>query len=965
MNNKILHLIDFEKVNKLLEGFNKSTGFVTAILDLQGNVLSASGWRQACTQFHRVNSETSQRCTISDTVLSSKLAQGEKYHFYKCLNGLVDVAVPIIINGEHIANLFSGQFFFEQPDLSFFENQAATYGFPLDEYLKSISEIPIVDEEKVKTAMDFLLDMTQLISEITHQRLEEMELNAALKKSQEQLFESEFKFNRFYENGPFGMIITDKNLKFKKANPTICNILGYTEQELQQLSFVDISHPDDLIRDLHYVKQLINREIEVYKVEKRYIRSDGKTIWGALTLNSTYDYDGNFLYVLGVIEDITSKKMVQEALELSEAMYRNVFESAVIGMYRTTPDGKILMANPTLIKMLGFNSFEDISQRNLEEEGFETNTFRDRFRKLIEENGSLTAYESIWKTQDGRSLYISENAKAFRNSSGEVIYYEGTIEDITARKQAEMELIEAKVRAEESEEKYKQIFDNTFDIMSIYEVTEDNRFKVITFNHAEEKLIGKVEEFRDKYIDESIPPELYEQFKVNYERCIKEEKLIIYEEDISYLHINKTFLTQLIPLKNQQGRVHRIIVISRDITDIKELNKQLTAQNNELKMLNLDLVKAKEKAEESDKLKTAFINNISHEIRTPLNSILGFGQFLSDFELPQDQRKEYFSIIRNSSNRLMNTIADYMEMAKIVSGTVDIRMKDFALIPFLEEIKTSAQNMFPDHRNKLNCLIPQGAGPVVLNSDIEYIRRVLYILLENAQKFTNNGLVNFGYHERQGFIQFFVEDTGTGVSPEKLQVIFGMFAQENPSNTSGYEGSGLGLSIAQGLVKLLGGKIEVSSVKGNGAKFWFTIPHSIVNEKISDDYLNSTENSNLSKPLILIAEDDEANQLYLETILKIKGLDFIIVKNGAEAVEACRKNDQISLVLMDIKMPMMNGIEATQKIREFKPTIPIIALTAYAQKGDEDRFIAAGCNGYLAKPVMIDALLEKIKYYGN
>jgi signal transduction histidine kinase len=189
MKTNKLDYIDFEEVNSLLEGFNKTTGFVTAILDLEGNVLSKSGWRQMCVEFHRVNPETARNCSISDTVLSKIFGKGEKYHFYECLNGLVDVAVPIIINGEHVANLFSGQFFFEDPDREFFKRQARNYGFNEEEYLKALYKVPVVSEEKVKVAMDFLLNMTQLISEITFQRLEQVELNEALVKSEEALRE--------------------------------------------------------------------------------------------------------------------------------------------------------------------------------------------------------------------------------------------------------------------------------------------------------------------------------------------------------------------------------------------------------------------------------------------------------------------------------------------------------------------------------------------------------------------------------------------------------------------------------------------------------------------------------------------------------------------------------------------------------------------------------------------------------
>jgi len=214
-----LNLLDFEKVNTLLEGFNKSTGFVTAILDFDGNVLSKSGWRQICTEFHRINPETAKKCTISDTELAGKMAEGETYHFYKCLNGLIDVSVPLVINGEHIANLFSGQFFFEEPDISFFKKQAEKYGFDEDKYLAALKNVPVVSREKVKTTMDFLLNMTQLISETTFQKFEQMELNKAIE-------ESEVKFRSYVDNAPHGIFITDENGKYIEVNPAACKITG-------------------------------------------------------------------------------------------------------------------------------------------------------------------------------------------------------------------------------------------------------------------------------------------------------------------------------------------------------------------------------------------------------------------------------------------------------------------------------------------------------------------------------------------------------------------------------------------------------------------------------------------------------------------------------------------------------------------------------------------------------------------
>ena len=929
MKVNILNLIDFEKVNILLEGFNKTTGFVTAILDLKGNVLSKSGWRQICTNFHRIHPESSGRCTVSDTVLAGEVGDGEEYHYYKCLNGLVDVAVPIVINDEHVANLFTGQFFFDEPDREFFRKQAIQFGFEEDKYIEALEKVPVVSKEKVKLAIEFLLNMTQMISEMTFQRLEQLNLNEALKKSEERtrsvldnmlegcqiigydwrylylnlaaetqnrrpnsellgnrfmdmwsgientkvfkiidkvlkdripdhleieyvfpdgnngwfdlsiqpvpegvfilsiditdakkseelLYESEFRFVNLYENGPFGMVMATNEFRFKKANAEFCKILGYSEEELQMMTFKDISHPDDLIKDMPFINKLLSGEINIYKTEKRYIRKDGQIVWALLTVIATYDRDGNFLYYLAIIDEITDIKNAKKALQESENRFKQVAENAMEWIWEVDSNGLYTYSSPVIKSLLGY---------------------------------------------------------------------------------------------------------------------------------TEDELVGK------KYFYDFFPPEKREKFK-NTALTIFKNKGTFKNFENQNVHKNGQILTLSTsgsPVYDDNGNFEGYRGIDTDYTE-------------RTKMLQ-ELISAKEKAEEGDKLKTAFINNISHEIRTPLNGILGFGQLLSESDLTIELRKEYYNIIQQSSNRLINTVSDYLDMSRLMTGAMSVNKLNFPILSLIEKVKRNAEVLCEEKKLGLESVIPSEHLDLVLYSDIEIINKVFNLLLDNSIKYTKQGQISFGYSLIPGFVEFFVNDTGIGIESDNLETIFVMFSQEDPSSTRGYEGSGLGLTIANGLITLLGGKISVISEKGKGSSFTFTIPYNstVITEKPLKK--NSDDTAKRQKPLLLIAEDDELNFMYVEVIMNMIDCDYLHAVNGVEAVEICKKNSDITMVLMDIKMPVMNGLEATKLIHKFNPELPIIATTAYAQTGSENKFLAAGCNGYLAKPIKKDDLLKMIEKY--
>jgi PAS domain S-box-containing protein len=382
--------------------------------------------------------------------------------------------------------------------------------------------------------------------------------------------------------------------------------------------------------------------------------------------------------------------------------------------------------------------------------------------------------------------------------------------------------------------------------------------------------------------------------------------------------------------------------------------------------LEYELIKAKDKAEESDKLKTAFLANMSHEIRTPMNGILGFAEMLDDNTLSAANRKKYLQIINSNGKMLINLIDDIIDFAKIESGQVNIVQDDFSLNLLLNQVQFSfltsrlkkdksrvkiiTRKSFPDEKS-------------FIRTDPIRLRQVLTNLVGNAIKFTHKGYIEFGYQlEDSRTLLFYVKDTGIGIEKEKLQLVFERFMQADSSPSRKYGGSGLGLAISRGLVELLQGRMWAESTLNEGSTFYFTLPFFPVVKKIEEKIENKHPRVNYKweGKLFLVAEDDKFSYKFLEGFLKQTRAEVIRAVDGREAVEICRNNPNIDLVLMDIQMPEMNGLMATEEIKKFNRKIPIIAQTANAISEERQRCLQAGCDDFITKPVNISELYAKI-----
>lgn len=509
------------------------------------------------------------------------------------------------------------------------------------------------------------------------------------------------------------------------------------------------------------------------------------------------------------------------------------------------------------------------------------------------------------------------------------------------------ELLNAKEKVEESEKNYKKLVETMPD--GVYKSTHDGKFvevnpamvKMLGYNSKEELLALDIK--NDLYIESSVRDNIILD-ELNRELGVfqirKKDGSFIWVEDHGWYSLNEA------------GEIIFHEGIMRNITDRKKSE--------------IELVEAKERAEESDRLKSAFLANMSHEIRTPMNGILGFSELLETENLSIEKQQKYIGIIKKSGTRMLNIINDIINISKIESGQMKVMIDSTNVNEQIEYI----YNFFkPEIEGKGIAFsienIPSSTENIVF-TDSEKVYAVLINLVKNAIKHTENGFIKIGCCKKGDFLEFFVKDTGIGVPKDRMEAIFERFVQADISNKMARQGAGLGLSISKAYVEMLGGKIWVKSEEQKGSVFYFTIPYKT--EAIKEDNFQSkldlpTTEGLLRKLKILIAEDDEASAMLISIAIEEFANEILIAKNGVEAVEACKNNPDIDLVLMDIQMPEMNGNIATKTIRSFNKSVLIFAQTAYALAGDKEKLMASGFDNYITKPIDIEELKKLIINY--
>ena len=403
---------------------------------------------------------------------------------------------------------------------------------------------------------------------------------------------------------------------------------------------------------------------------------------------------------------------------------------------------------------------------------------------------------------------------------------------------------------------------------------------------------------------------------------------------------------------------------------LSQYKKKLYARNLMLTHEKRALKIAKEKAEESDRLKSAFLANMSHEIRTPMNAILGFGELLKDDSISKKKRDEYISIIQLKGNQLLHLINDIIDLSRIETNNITIHQVPLQINSIFDELQQTYNRVINQKTqpNALELIFDKSLSDnnSWFTSDGHRLKQILSNLIDNAIKFTAAGKIQVGYQVNDmKTIMFYVSDTGIGISSEKQPIIFDRFRQVHESNSRAYAGTGLGLSIVKSLVELMGGTIGVKSELNKGTEFYFTLPFQPSNDSTLEPTNGSKDNINWKDKTVLIAEDDEENYLYLKELLVPTNISIIRAKDGNEALEIATNSTPPDLVLLDVKMPGIDGYEVSRKLKAHSKAIPIIIQTAYAMDEDQKKAKEALCDEYISKPLEKEHLFRLMSKYLN
>lgn len=762
------------------------------------------------------------------------------------------------------------------------------------------------------------------------------------KKSEEKLRHQTSILNAIINNAPMCIWLNDPHQKPILVNNYFKDNIGNSETE-SSLSIQDQMNLHQ--SDIHALSQETP-----YFIEESLTFRDGKRHILGIIRQKVADSSNNVIGVLGLGIDLTQLKHSEDQLYAEKHYLRMLIDTLPDYIYIKDDKSRFITLNNSLVKNLGLSSVEEAVGKT----DFDfypkplAQKFYDDEQYIINSGETLLNYVEEGLDKHGNTTTILSTKVPVYNKSGKISGIVGIGRDITDRKKFEDALIKSEVQI-------KALLNN----LPFLAWLKDSEGKFVEINDSFVKECGKT---YDKIIGKTEfdiwPYDIAQNYLIDEMQVISSEKQKQSEEIKNKNGSTAWYETFRKPIYDAQGRLIGTTGFSREITERKIIE-------NELK-------KAKEAAEEATQAKSQFLASMSHEIRTPLNGIIGMNEILKQTQVNVDQ-KEYIDIIDFSANNLLTIINDILDFSKIEAGQIELEKTPFNLIKSIDKIIQMVSVKSKDKQIEFHKIISPEV-PATVKGDPVRINQILLNLTNNAVKFTEKGSISITVEvleETQSNLKLMIKviDTGIGIKEGGKARLFKEFSQVSAYTTRKHGGTGLGLAISKRLTELMQGEIGVESEVGKGSTFWFTILIEKADESISESSAN-LEIVLPFRPLdILIAEDNLINQKVVKTILENMGHKVVIAQNGIEALDFYNTS-HFDIIFMDINMPLMDGVEATKKIRVIEQNnqqqkkMRIIALTANVVKEDVKMYLAAGMNDYITKPFKVSDLQNVLEGLG-
>jgi PAS domain S-box-containing protein len=802
-----------------------------------------------------------------------------------------------------------------------------------DEAFRTGKIITLVDELEGRFILSTITPITSRKNKITAVSISARDitdLKLAQKESQnQQLFSS-----ALIDSIPGGFYLLDAEGRYVQWNAYERDVVvGKPDSEMPNTFALENIHPDDRPVVKQKIMRILNNGNEESEVSRVLLHGGTECRWHQLSGKRIII--NNEPFIIGTAIDITERKQADiAALQESKDSFKTLFEKhSAVKLVIDAINPNIIDANQAAADFYGW-SIEELRTMNMADINL---TPMAEALFAIEKSRLPGARPAIFQHRLANgTLRDVEVYDTKINIEGKDLFY-GIIHDVTDRKKAEMALKKMSVAVEQSP---------AVTVMTDLEgnIEYVNPMFTDLTGYTAEEANGKNPRILQSGL---MPKSVYEDLW----KTILEGK--IWRGELQNKKKNGELFWEraiISAIRNTEGVITNFVAVKEEITEQKKMMDALIA--------------AKEKAEENDRLKSAFLANISHEIRTPMNGILGFSELLKEPQLSSEEQTEYIDLMQQSGQRMLNLINDLIDISRIEAGEAMVQVSEIPANEILHDVCSFFKPQAEAKGLQLNCKPGLSDIDSIIVSDQAKIHQILTNLVQNAIKFTRTGNITLGYSRNGTMLTFLVNDTGIGIPEDMKKRIFDRFLQVDNTLSRGYEGSGLGLSISKAYVEMLGGTIRVESEEGKGSTFIFTIPYNPLKANTTKSTLPPVEQepiNPLSSKIILIAEDDELSSFLLQKNLKGENMTFLLAHNGLEAVGIVNSNPEIELVLMDIKMPVMNGLEATRQIKQIRPELPVIAQTAFTSIEERKKAQEAGCDRFITKPINKDELLNLVK----